>query len=400
MVLELIKEKSGPMSNKSEAEEDKLIPPMLALAGIDPSDVRITSARFDGNNLHAEVKARESNEKIIVSSSIPQLKCAYSFEVVQLEDDSRRTRFAHQGTLDVKLAGRSAGFVLGVDMGFHDIVHHLFNSAREEHSRNRQSLEQVGLNCPDNLEINLPYNMGYAKWRFMPQEFLDNIQGFKFQGKFFEIGWPKEEHYPKSKDELVGIVLNLPEKSEETYEQTSSRKEAAFESLKEKIRRLGVVYQEREIKGVSGGETHKQFLVGEKPSYDLIAKLEDIAAQGIECPRSQTPPTAEIFVQGKVSRDSFAGMHSYNEDLDVIQQAGLEQASHISVVGGKIEVHLDKYPSIYRASKKPVTIHLNDATLEEAARLMRTGIFGYCSEAYFRLKGDNDYVPVVKEKSH
>ncbi|OGJ20241.1 hypothetical protein A3K73_08205 [Candidatus Pacearchaeota archaeon RBG_13_36_9] len=237
---------------------------------------------------------------------------------------------------------------------FHKTVDGIFNPAgRYKGDKTRD----VGLELPSELDVAISYDTPAAFWRGLPKPFVKNIKDFRFNGKYFTISWPRKiaisNLSPTEKKEELGVGVN----------DYVSERERGFQILKDRVMgaRTGKVKYIEE----TSGRTDKESRFEIDPSlmnYEFMQELEEIARAeppGIAITSCHWGLTSIVAINGKLENTDFRDVAKQFDDF-----VGYEVAK---VKGGNISVRHNK-----RNSNNPISIVYENATLEDAERLVAT----------------------------
>ncbi len=254
------------------------------------------------------------------------------------------------------------------DKGFHSRVHNIFGTkeitiGKHPDYTHKQvgRLENVGLKGVKNLETELTYTMPPYLWRTLPEEFIENIQGFEFEGPSIRLSWPKKiSDYVKVPKEIQISSSGL------SHINTTSPEN--LEIIEPVLTDTGLVKCSLE-KGQTSLDTKHRFLVNpdEIRRYESLQVLEEATKRIYLKGRTELGKT-ELLIKGNLSRDVLNNIQPIfdSSDSNVCRVEGY-------VRGGDITAR-------YRGWSSPtlIRITLENASLEKTARLIQTGALHYC----------------------
>jgi len=177
MVLE-ISGKSLDIGVRSEAEKS-FIPNIFLGLGFRGESPKIESVTIDKNKV-------QINTTLNTGMIQPQIKDFPIFHSYKLENPNK-------GIFTFNLdPSKTYNFLFQSKGGFHETIEGVFGSRKDSFLLEPDpSLEQVGLESPGEINIDLKYITPFGLWRGLPESLLENITGFGFIGSFFGVSWPR-----------------------------------------------------------------------------------------------------------------------------------------------------------------------------------------------------------------
>lgn len=246
---------------------------------------------------------------------------------------------------------------------FHRVVGDIFRGG--ERWNGSRSLEEVGLEAPEELQVDLVYTAPLFAWRALPSGMGKIVQGYKFGGNVVRLEYPlgvSRAYWRTSllDDKRLGVgLINIPfDKEAEVYGLVRNLLSETGLVTHSWIIRPG--QREEEVFSVDPA-------VIKKPKN--IRALEEIAR--MQLPDSELVGDlgeAKIYFKGNVPRNLFVGIPAL---FDRDSYCGVEgEVSGAGITVKSTGNHL---------LKGNVSVFMDNSTLERADRLYRTRALAGCS---------------------
>jgi len=319
----------------------------------------IVYAKIDNNNL--SLGLRIGGVDLIQTRIFPDEGSGFDFPPFYYSYSSEGGKGGLEFKLNPNITAMHATFT--AKEAFHSRVQGIFGTRCFDYVIDRKpTLEYVGLNPPEDLEVDLTYDTPLVVWRALPYDFISQIKAFRFEGNHLSLDWPSETGGRSS--------ISLPDELSVGKLAMSSHNWGKEESKAVQKALVGTDRVDYLVKkGRNSWEDEEKFLVDPEKirEYESLEVLEDLTRDIYFGGKIREFGNARLSFKGNLPRDAFYRVHRIF-DSEYVKVGG-------KVIGGDIEVECG---GSWSHQKRPIKITLKNTSLEDIERLTRTRALARC----------------------